>query len=59
MCTALSCLGSIDLKEMLKLMLIMFVWVLKQRVEELEHEMKRLRKELEIEKVEMEVSFTC
>jgi hypothetical protein len=59
MCIALSCLGSIDLKEMLKLMLIMFVWVLKQRVEELEHEMKRLRKELEVEKVEMEVSFAC
>ena len=59
MCIALSCLGSIELKEMLKLMLIMFVWVLKQRVEELEHEMKRLRKEFEIEKVEMEISFAC
>lgn len=44
---------------MLKLMFFMFVGVLKQRVEELECEMKRLRKELEIEKVEMEISFSC
>jgi hypothetical protein len=50
-------LGLIDLKEMLKLMLVMFVRLWKQRAEELDHEMKRLRKELEIEKVEMEVSF--
>ena len=42
---------------MLKLMLFVLVWMLKQRVETLEHEMKRLRKELEIEKVETEASF--
>jgi hypothetical protein len=42
---------------MLKLMLFVLVHMFKQRVEVLEHEMKRLRKELENEKVEMEASF--
>lgn len=50
-------LGYFHLKKMLKLMLFVLVWMLKQRVETLEHEMKRLRKELEIEKVETEASF--
>lgn len=50
-------LGYFHLKKMLKLMLFVLVWMLMQRVETLEHEMKRLRKELEIEKVETEASF--